>query len=214
MLDPFCGTCSILVSAAALGARTIGADIDILVLKGMLRGGGGKRRKKGNVFSNFKKYGLPAPDVIRFDNSTRCVVPVCACMRACVCGCVWAVYACGTSCTHAWVAVRCIRHFPVFHSIVTDPPYGFRAGAKRLGRADGKQSQISEAQRENHVSMTKPYEPSDVCRVVRACVLAPTVTLTTVRRVITATARPAGSSGAHHPPWRAHGVCLAHLRRL
>lgn len=68
MFDPFCGTASILVSASAMGATTVGGDIDILVLKGMMRG---NRRKNGNVFTNFRHYGLPLPEIIRFDNSLR-----------------------------------------------------------------------------------------------------------------------------------------------
>ena len=68
VFDPFCGTASLLVSAAALGARTMGSDIDMLVLKGMLRG---NRKKDGNVFTNFAHYGLQPPEIIRFDSSVR-----------------------------------------------------------------------------------------------------------------------------------------------
>ena len=57
--DPFCGTGSILVSAAHFGAMTLGTDIDIRVIKF------GKVDKKTNervdVWSNFSDYGLPAP---------------------------------------------------------------------------------------------------------------------------------------------------------
>ena len=34
MLDPFCGTGSMLVAAACFGATTIGGDIDIRILRG------------------------------------------------------------------------------------------------------------------------------------------------------------------------------------
>lgn len=34
VLDPFCGTCSILISATALGAYCVGGDLDIKILRG------------------------------------------------------------------------------------------------------------------------------------------------------------------------------------
>ncbi|KAL4439704.1 hypothetical protein ABPG75_002705 [Micractinium tetrahymenae] len=58
VLDPFVGTGSILIPAAHLGALTLGADIDIRVIKL------GKKDKAGrqvNVWTNFRDYGLPPP---------------------------------------------------------------------------------------------------------------------------------------------------------
>lgn len=58
VLDPFVGTGSILIPAAHLGAMTLGADIDIRVIKL------GKKDKAGrhvNVWTNFRDYGLPPP---------------------------------------------------------------------------------------------------------------------------------------------------------
>lgn len=59
VLDPFCGTGSILVSCARLGARAIGSDLNIQVLRG----------KDGrNISSNFSQYRLPQPlGVLRAD---------------------------------------------------------------------------------------------------------------------------------------------------
>lgn len=34
VFDPFCGTCSILISATALGAICVGGDLDIKILRG------------------------------------------------------------------------------------------------------------------------------------------------------------------------------------
>jgi tRNA (guanine10-N2)-methyltransferase len=56
--DPFAGTGSVLVAAAARGALTLGADIDLRVLRV------GKRDAKGrpvNVWTNFQDYALPPP---------------------------------------------------------------------------------------------------------------------------------------------------------
>jgi len=45
--DPFVGTGSQLVAAAHLGALTLGADIDVRVLRDGKRGGGGQARPRG-----------------------------------------------------------------------------------------------------------------------------------------------------------------------
>ncbi|KAL5787677.1 hypothetical protein ACOSP7_004626 [Xanthoceras sorbifolium] len=61
--DPFVGTGSILVAAAHFGAITMGADIDIRVVRD-------GRGPDCNVWSNFKQYGLPAPvGLLRADNN-------------------------------------------------------------------------------------------------------------------------------------------------
>ncbi|VFQ59074.1 unnamed protein product [Cuscuta campestris] len=60
--DPFVGTGSILVAAAHYKAMTMGADIDIRVVRD-------GRGPDCNVWSNFKQYGLPSPiSLIRADN--------------------------------------------------------------------------------------------------------------------------------------------------
>eukprot|EP00850_Spirogloea_muscicola_P008336 SM000044S15983 [mRNA] locus=s44:346557:354690:- [translate_table: standard] len=62
--DPFAGTGSILVAAAHHGAMTVGADIDIRIL----RDGKGPDR---NVWANFEQYGLPLPlTLLRADNNS------------------------------------------------------------------------------------------------------------------------------------------------
>ncbi|CAL8463394.1 g2928 [Coccomyxa elongata] len=65
VFDPFAGTGSILVAAAHLGAVTLGADIDIRVLRD------GKVDSSGKVadnWANFEDYGLPRPaGLIRAD---------------------------------------------------------------------------------------------------------------------------------------------------
>ncbi|KDP27355.1 hypothetical protein JCGZ_20179 [Jatropha curcas] len=61
--DPFVGTGSILVAAAHFGGMTMGADIDIRVVRD-------GRGPDCNVWSNFKQYGLPMPiGLLRADNN-------------------------------------------------------------------------------------------------------------------------------------------------
>mmetsp|Transcript_9634 Transcript_9634/g.29210 ORF Transcript_9634/g.29210 Transcript_9634/m.29210 type:complete len:298 (-) Transcript_9634:1730-2623(-) len=56
VMDPFVGTGSIIVSAAAFGASVIGSDIDINVLRG---------KDSASISSNFEQYGLNPPLAIR-----------------------------------------------------------------------------------------------------------------------------------------------------
>ncbi|KAL2491008.1 methyltransferase [Abeliophyllum distichum] len=61
--DPFVGTGSILIAAAHFGAMTMGADIDIRVVRD-------GRGPDCNVWSNFKQYELPMPlSLLRADNN-------------------------------------------------------------------------------------------------------------------------------------------------
>lgn len=53
VVDPFCGTGSILVSAAAFGAHTVGCDMNILALRG--------KSERENVVANFEQYALVKP---------------------------------------------------------------------------------------------------------------------------------------------------------
>eukprot|EP00611_Tribonema_gayanum_P007123 TRINITY_DN1648_c4_g1_i1.p1 TRINITY_DN1648_c4_g1~~TRINITY_DN1648_c4_g1_i1.p1 ORF type:complete len:572 (-),score=191.34 TRINITY_DN1648_c4_g1_i1:16-1731(-) len=85
-----------------------------------------------NIFSNFDQFGLPHPDVVRSDN---------------------ALFA---------------GHFKggivdgLFDGIVTDPPYGIRAGARRTGSRRANVTPVRPEQRADHVPMTRPYAVEDV----------------------------------------------------
>ncbi|KAJ2485459.1 hypothetical protein IWW37_005939 [Coemansia sp. RSA 2050] len=62
------------------------------------------------------------------------------------------------------------RNGPMFDAIVTDPPYGVRAGAKRLGRKNGVDPErslrvvdgVENHRRSDYLPPTVPYEMSDV----------------------------------------------------
>eukprot|EP00804_Cyclotella_cryptica_P023360 CCRYP_000506-RA/>CCRYP_000506-RA protein AED:0.31 eAED:0.31 QI:0/0.33/0.5/1/0.66/0.5/4/0/840 len=61
--------------------------------------------------------------------------------------------------------VRCdnsMQHLPMFNAIVTDPPYGIRAGAKKTGSRREEVRPILDEHRYDHVAQTKPYAVSDV----------------------------------------------------
>lgn len=59
------------------------------------------------------------------------------------------------------------RHYrrstiPLYDSIVTDPPYGIRAGARRSGSRLENPKPVEEEWRHDHIAQTKPYEVADV----------------------------------------------------
>mmetsp|Transcript_4706 Transcript_4706/g.8847 ORF Transcript_4706/g.8847 Transcript_4706/m.8847 type:complete len:429 (-) Transcript_4706:212-1498(-) len=68
ILDPFCGTGSILVAAAHFKALCFGCDIDMRVLRGWSVGRS-TSDSPGNIFTNFDVYGLEYPEIIRNDVS-------------------------------------------------------------------------------------------------------------------------------------------------
>lgn len=55
------------------------------------------------------------------------------------------------------------QHLPLFDAIVTDPPYGIRAGARKSGARKEKEVRpILDEHRHDHIAQTKPYVVSDV----------------------------------------------------
>ncbi|KAK4055764.1 hypothetical protein OIV83_000311 [Microbotryomycetes sp. JL201] len=92
--DPFAGTGSMLLTAAAFGATVFGSDIDGRQMRG----------KKTSIKDSAKQYGVEDRilDCATFD-----------------------------------MTQHPFRTGELFDAIVTDPPYGVRAGAKRLGRKEG-----------------------------------------------------------------------------
>lgn len=53
-------------------------------------------------------------------------------------------------------------HLPLFDAIVTDPPYGIRAGARKTGARKEDFRPILDEHRHDHVAQTRPYAVSDV----------------------------------------------------
>ena len=93
VLDPFCGTGSLLISTAAFGAMAYGSDIDMRVLRGNkyfqhgVKKSDAKYRHKPvlieeaeifentkdhSIYANFRQYGLPRPELVRCDLNRFC----------------------------------------------------------------------------------------------------------------------------------------------
>jgi tRNA (guanine10-N2)-methyltransferase len=153
-LDAFAGTGSILVACAALGGRCLGSDIDWKVLRGKHvseRDSGERRRgalprkqpsaalqplhaddkERRTIFANFRQYGLPLPEILRMDSS------------------------------RFFDSFRGPSIEGAFDCVVSDPPYGVRAGARCAGK-DGAVKPVPDELRREHVPATKPYATADV----------------------------------------------------
>ncbi|KAI9220166.1 S-adenosyl-L-methionine-dependent methyltransferase [Blastocladiella britannica] len=102
--DPFTGTGSFLVTAAHFGGVTVGSDIDGRQIRGTGKGNARSGAAgTGSVFDNIDQYGCA-------DRVLDCLVFDVA--------------------QHPW---RDNGGLGLFDAIVTDPPYGVRAGAKKIG---------------------------------------------------------------------------------
>lgn len=136
VLDPFVGTASILVALTHFGAKCFGTDIDTRVLHGNMYAGKADRttdKTKRNIQENFLSYGLEVPELIRLDNHLL----------------------------DRHVAKKCTGGDGLFDAIVTDPPYGIRAGAKKSGKKDfaGYSMPIN---RPDHIPATQHYPVEEV----------------------------------------------------
>ncbi|ETV94767.1 hypothetical protein H310_11723 [Aphanomyces invadans] len=98
--DPFVGTASVLVACAQFGAMCIGGDIDPQPLHGT--------RPGLNIAANFAQYGLPVPDLLRWDVA------------------------------HPPLNCRLRNPTLQFDAIVCDPPYGMRESAQSTSIDQGK----------------------------------------------------------------------------
>ena len=137
--DPFVGTASILVALSHFGAFCVGSDIDPRVLRGEMYAGPHDRSRdttKRDIIENFKAYGLQIPELVRMDNH--------ALDRHCYFGAASSVYA------------------GMFDVIVTDPPYGIRAGARKSGKAKPINYNIDDNDRSTHVPSTQQYPVEEV----------------------------------------------------
>ena len=117
--DPFVGTGSIALACQHFGSYVIGSDLDMRVLKGYAVGGKTKNKIEGldkidkfDIYTNFKHYGLPRPDILAMDISALMF---------------------STAISTNGLAIR-----PIFDAIVCDPPYGVRARSQKIGIRDSR----------------------------------------------------------------------------
>jgi tRNA (guanine10-N2)-methyltransferase len=145
VFDPFVGTASILVAMSHFGAICFGADIDTRVLRGEMYAGAADKKvddKKRDIFENFKEYGLEIPELVRMDNhlfDRHAVV-----------------------CTDVIDSNGSVVERGMFDAIVTDPPYGIRAGAKKSGKRKQVDYTVPPERRIDHIPSTQHYPVEEV----------------------------------------------------
>ncbi|PWN46901.1 hypothetical protein IE53DRAFT_390955 [Violaceomyces palustris] len=180
--DPFAGTGSLLYAAATFGAMTFGSDIDGRTMRG-------KSNKKDpkqstGIMMSAKQYGLedrildcavfdmtqsPWRDNLRFP-----LVPTTITSSSPPCCEVDGIDPSSSSSSTSSGGLR----KGVFDAIIADPPYGVRAGAKRLGKRDPTKQREQpfwmekdpvtgeggcwSHERENYVPPTRPYHLKDL----------------------------------------------------
>jgi tRNA (guanine10-N2)-methyltransferase len=132
--DPFVGTGSILLACALRGAYCVGSDIDIRVL----RGKGGNQQ----IWKNFEHYNLPRPEILRTDHA------------------LYHKHFRHHGDGHVTWTTRVST--PLYDAIITDPPYGIRAGARKTGSKRDQVRPVLEENRHDHIPQTILYPVSDV----------------------------------------------------
>jgi tRNA (guanine10-N2)-methyltransferase len=136
VLDPFVGTGSILIAATHFGSLCFGTDIDSRVLKGDMYAGKADTSKdtsKRDVFANFASYNLTRPELIRLDNHLL----------------------------DRHIKLNSFEGNGFYHAIVTDPPYGIRAGARKSGSKKITYP-IDPSRRHDHIPTTQGYDVNEV----------------------------------------------------
>ena len=99
---------------------------------------------KRDIFSNFKAYGLPIPELIRMDNHLidRHLIS----------------YAGLEPTTQSAISADSESGLEGFYEvIVTDPPYGIRAGGRKSGKSFPVTYSVPPEKREEHIPSTQQY---------------------------------------------------------
>lgn len=138
------------------------------------------------MFSNFRQYGLPPPELLRSGESAcdmRALqplynAPTAVSSRPLSDNSLYMmaisarssttpssatpfpltdVLPCPTGHTDNALYDGHFRTQPLYHAIVCDPPYGIRAGARRTGSRRAVVKEITPEQRATHIPMTRPY---------------------------------------------------------
>ena len=132
-------------TTSLFGAVCVGSDIDIRVLRG--DGVAGVHTDRGqcvpvktidkddpahaNIFTNFKHYKVPTPEVVR-----------CCSSRS------------GLGCFRD---IPTTESNGIYDAVVCDPPYGIRAGARMEGSNRANRTPIPDHKRDTHIPQTQPY---------------------------------------------------------
>ncbi|XP_064382408.1 tRNA (guanine(10)-N2)-methyltransferase homolog [Halichondria panicea] len=133
VFDPFAGTGSVLVACAHHGGHVMGADIDKILLHGRGYSSRAGARK-------FRARGESVRANLRQYGLEALYLDM---LIADAAQCVW-------------------REGELFDAIVTDPPYGVREGARKIGSKRATPNSITPERAEGHIPAVRTYNLSDV----------------------------------------------------
>lgn len=126
------------VACAHYGGFCVGTDIDVRALR--------NKQKGNNIFASFEQYGFDLPEILRYG----IILLIERAERPpdlfVLCSADNSMYE------------RLWRDGEFYDAIVTDPPYGIREAARKLGSGRGAATPLDSEQRLNHIPQTQPYE--------------------------------------------------------
>ena len=150
-LDPFVGTASLLIALSHHGAFCMGTDIDVRVIRGMMYAGGGRHKDSDSV--QVQQDGKEAKRDI-FATFNDYALPAPELIRLDL---------------HSFRKHYHHSAVGTFDSIVTDPPYGIRAGGRKSGKAEGVDYEVSTDRRADHIPSTQSYAVEEVMLDLLEC---------------------------------------------
>lgn len=150
-LDPFVGTASLLIALAHHGAFCMGTDIDVRVIRGMMYAGSSRQTDSDSVS---KQDGTEEIRRDIFTTFRDYSLPPPELTRLDL---------------HSFMKHYHHSAFGTFDSIVTDPPYGIRAGGRKSGRAEKVDYEVSAERRADHIPSTQSYAVEEVMLDLLEC---------------------------------------------
>jgi tRNA (guanine10-N2)-methyltransferase len=152
-LDPFVGTASLLVALAHHGAFCFGSDIDVRVIRGMMYAGQHRVQDSNKAKAAAEKEGRQVSRDV-FSTFSDYGLPPPQLLRLDL---------------HSHNKHFHTTSHGMFDSIVTDPPYGIRAGGRKTGKSTAVSYEVSEARRHDHIPSTQSYGVEEVMLDLLEC---------------------------------------------
>ena len=109
---------------------------------------------EANIFTNFKQFGVPTPEIVRCCSSRAGL----GCFRGFRSDRTGA----DTSATAAAAPAPAAAGGVAYDAIVCDPPYGIRAGARKEGSKRAAVKAIPADKRHDHIPQTQPYGATEL----------------------------------------------------
>lgn len=150
-MDPFVGTASLLIALAHHGAFCMGTDIDVRVIRGMMYAGKSRQMDSDSVLKQDSMEEVRRDIFTTFRDYS---LPPPELTRLDL---------------HSFMKHYHQSAFGTFDSIITDPPYGIRAGGRKSGKAEKVDYEVSPERRRDHIPSTQSYAVEEVMLDLLEC---------------------------------------------